>query len=349
MSRQLDVLIAGAGIGGLTAAACLAQAGHRVRVFEQAPQLGEIGAGIQMSANGVRVMRAIGTADRLAEVGVKPAAYVFRIAENGEEVNRFPLADAHEAANGAPYYQLHRADLHSILADRARELAPDGVVLNAHVSGYRQTADRIELTLDDGSRVEGDVLIGADGIKSAVRAQMHGPAPADFTGDVAWRFMIPAANLPKDHVDGVMTVWLGRDFHSVVYYVRRKELVNVVAIAERDNWRDESWTSRRDWSDLKADFASATDEFQVLLDAADKDACYCWALFNRKPIHDWSDGRAALLGDAVHPTLPYLAQGAVMAIEDAAVLTRCLDAEADVAHALKRYAATRADRTARIV
>ena len=349
MSSKLDIMIAGAGIGGLTAAACLMQAGHRVRLFEQASKLGEVGAGLQISANGFKVMRHIGVDKKLAAAGVKPLSYVFRIAETGEEVNRFELAEAHEAANGAPYYQLHRADLHAALVERVRQLDSNCVTLNAAVSEYEERETRVDLILSDGRRFSGDVLIGADGIKSAISAQAFGQAPADFTGDVAWRLIIPAARLPKDHIDRVMTVWLGPSSHAVMYYLRNKELVNFVGLKESDTWQDESWTSKGDWSELKSDFSTWHDEVQVVLDAVDKDACYRWALFNRKPIDNWAKGRVALLGDASHPTLPYLAQGAVMAIEDSAVLARCLDEVSDPVEALKLYSAVRAPRAARVV
>lgn len=349
MTSKPEILIAGAGIGGLTAAACLLQRGYRVRIFEQAPELGEIGAGLQISANGFKVMRHIGVDEKLLKWGVRPKAYVFRVAETGEEVNRFELADTHERLNGAPYVQLHRADLHAALAERVQELSPDCITLNARVSGYKDHGDRVDLNLADSRTVSGDILIAGDGIKSVIRSQMIGHAPADFTGDVAWRLTIPASRLPDGHLDRVMTVWLGQDSHAVIYYLRNMELVNFVGLKEREGWRDESWTAKGTWDELKADFATWVDDVQAVIDAADRDECYRWALFNRQPIENWCEGRVALLGDASHPTLPYLAQGAVMAIEDSAVLARCIDAHDDPIEALAVYSKTRAPRASRVV
>jgi len=209
------VLIAGAGLGGLTAASCLMKAGFDVEVLEQAPSLGEIGAGIQVSANAMHVMRDLGLGEAMAKLAVRPGAYVFRLHDTGEEISRFALAEEHERLNKAPYNQMHRADFHQLLVERAQAFKRDVVHVNAKVTGFEETAGGVRVHLANGDSVRGDLLVGADGVKSAVRAQIHGPDNAVYTGDVAWRFTVPAGKLPPDFMGKVMSVWMGPGAHAV--------------------------------------------------------------------------------------------------------------------------------------
>jgi salicylate hydroxylase len=341
------VLIAGAGIGGLSAASCLMKAGHQVEIHEQAPELAEVGAGIQVSANAMHVLRHLGLEQAITAVGVRPEAYVFRLHDTGEVIQRFSLSQ--EELHGAPYTQLHRADLHDLLAARARELDPNVVRLNHKVTGFAESADGVELRFADGSSARGDLLIGADGLKSVVRAQMFGAAPATYTGDAAWRAVVPTERLPKNLLEQVMSVFMGPDGHVVCYYLRDGTLLNFVGIVETDEVSEESWTVKLPWEELKAQYRGWHPALQTVIDAADKDQCYRWSLFNRPPIREWSTKRVTLLGDAAHPTLPYLAQGAAMSIEDGAVLTRALGMRDSIADALQLYQRNRVDRTAKIV
>jgi salicylate hydroxylase len=344
------ILIAGAGLGGLTAASCLMKAGHKVELYEQAPQLGEIGAGIQISANAMHVLRDLGLESAIRAVGVHPAAYVFRLFDSGEEIQRFSLAAEHESAHGAPYTQLHRADFHDILARKAQALDPDVVRLNKRVTGYDESEDGVTLHFADGSWARGDLLIAADGLKSAIRAQMFGAAVATYTGDCAWRLTVPIEKLSAEgRLERAMSVFVGPGKHAVCYYLRGGKLLNFVGCVETDDISEESWTVKYPWENLKADFQGWNPSIQAIIDAADKDACYRWSLHYRPAIREWSTRRVALLGDAAHPTLPYLAQGAAMAIEDAAVLTRALAMRETIADALALYQRNRVDRTARIV
>jgi len=347
--KQYRVLIAGAGIGGLAAASSLMKAGHTVEIYEQAPQLAEIGAGIQVSANAMHVLRYLGLEDAIARVGVQPGAYVFRLHDTGEEIQRFSLSEEHERMHGAPYRQLHRADLHEILAARARAADPGVVRLNHKAIGFTESADGVELHFADGTSARGDLLIGADGLKSVVRKQFLGDAPATYTGDAAWRLLVPTERLPADLLERVMSVFMGPEGHVVSYYLRAGSLLNFVGCVETDQVSDESWTQKLPWDEFKAQFKGWHPAIQTIIDAADKDQCYRWSLFNRPPIRNWSTGRVTLLGDAAHPTLPYLAQGAVMAIEDGAVLTRALAMTDSIPEALQLYQRNRVDRTARIV
>jgi len=345
--KQHRILIAGAGLGGLTAAACLIKAGHTVEVYEQASQLGEVGAGIQVSANAMHVMRHLGLEEALLAVGVKPEAYVFRLHDTGEVVQRFSLSQ--EELHGAPYTQLHRADLHDLLAARARKLDPGVVRLNHKATGFTERADGVELHFADGSSAKGDILIGADGVKSAVRGQLFGVTPATYTGDAAWRIVVPTERLPNDLLERVMSVFMGPHGHVVCYYLRGGALLNFVGCVETDEVSEESWTVKTSWKNLKQHFTGWHPALQAIIDAADKDQCYLWSLFNRPPIRDWSSKRVTLLGDSAHPSLPYLAQGAAMAIEDGAILTRALGMTDDIAQALQIYQRNRVDRTAKVV
>jgi len=347
--KKRKILINGAGLGGLAAACCLMKAGHEVEVFEQSAHMGEVGAGIQISANAQHVLRDLGLGTEIDRVGVRPGAYVFRLHDTGEEIQRFPLAEAHEAANGAPYTQLHRADLHDILARKAQDMRAHVVQLNKRATHYVEDADGVTLHFADGTSARGDILIGADGIRSVVRAQMSGASTPTYTGDAAWRLLIPTDKLPPNILPPVMSVFMGPGGHVVCYYLRAGKLLNFVGLVETDDVAEESWTLKRPWDQLKANYAGWHPIIQTIIDTADKDQCYRWSLFNRDPLMDWSTKRVSLLGDSCLATLPFLAQGAVMAIEDGAVLTRALAQCGDDAEALDLYQRNRIERTARIV
>jgi salicylate hydroxylase len=346
---QHKILIAGAGIGGLTAASFLLQAGHDVELYEQASKLEEIGAGIQISANAMHALRTLDLEAAITAAGVRPAAYVFRLHDTGEEIQRFALSDEHERLHGAPYTQLHRADFHSILAEKARSLRPDVVRLNKRVAGFDEDADGVTLRFTDGTSARGDLLLGADGLKSVVRRQIAGETPANYTGDAAWRITVPVERLPAGLIEPAMTLFLGPGGHAVCYFLRGGRVLNFVGIVETDEVLEESWTVKLPWERLKADYEGWHPIVHTVIDAADRDQCFRWSLHNRLPIENWSTARATLLGDAAHATLPYLAQGAVMAIEDGAVLMRALAREPSIAAALQLYQRNRIPRTSRIV
>jgi salicylate hydroxylase len=343
------ILIVGAGLGGLAAASCLLKAGFDVEVFEQAPALGEVGAGIQMSANPMHVLRHLGLEDDVLRLGVQPGAYVFRLHDTGEVIQEFSLADAHRHQHGAPYVQLHRADLHDLLATAACKLKPDLIRLNRKATGFTETDRGVTLHLADGSSVTGDILIGADGLKSTIARQIVGEIPATYTGDAAWRITVPVERLPKPFLPQVMSLFLGPGGHAVCYYLRGGALLNFVGCVETELAAEESWTQKFPWDLLKKDYEGWHPAVQAIVDAVDKDQCYRWSMHNRPPVRNWSTRRATILGDAAHATLPYLAQGAAMAIEDGAVLARALKQAPSIAEGLDLYQRNRVDRTARIV
>ena len=251
--------------------------------------------------------------------------------------------------HGAPYTQLHRADLHDILAAKAREFDPGIVRLNRKVVGFSESVSGVELRFEDGAVAHGDLLIGADGLKSVVARQIVGEVPAIYTGDAAWRLVVPAERLPTGLLDPVMSVFMGPGGHVVCYYLRAGALLNFVGLVETDEVSEESWTVKLPWEMLKEHYQGWHPAIGAIIDAADRDQCYRWSLFFRKPLDNWSTRRATLLGDSAHATLPYLAQGAAMAIEDGAVLTRALEQAGSIPDALQLYQRNRMERTARIV
>ena len=346
------VLIAGGGIGGLTAALCLARAGFAVAVFEQSPAFGELGAGIQISPNGSRVLHHLGLSPRLEAAASRPAGMAFRSWRSGRVINMSTLGEALIAAYGFPYYHIHRGDLLRLLVAAARQESAIELHPNATVTGFEQNGEGVRVVVadqaGDATAHQGIALVGADGIHSTVREALFGAQAARFTGNVAWRALVPAERLPKSMMRPVGTIWWGPDRHFVHYLVRGGALVNCVAVVEKAGWEVESWTERGEHGELKADFAGWHEEIQVLIDRMDPSALYKWALHDRPPMPRWSKGAVTLLGDACHPMLPFMAQGAVTAMEDAAVLAGCLASGSDAASSLARYEALRRARTARI-
>ncbi len=346
----MDIVVIGAGLGGLTAAAALLQRGHRVRVFEQAAQLGEVGAGIQMSANAMKVLDHLGLRAALAPVAVRPKAFEFLRFDTGELLHRIPLGEAHEQRHGAPYFQLHRADLHLALQQAVQALAPQAVTLNARATAIEEHGDGVTVHFDGLPPVQAELLVGADGIRSVVRRHVIGDDRPVFTGQVAWRCTVPTERIPPAlRTDHVSSIWCGPRNHAVMYYLRAGTLLNFVGCVERP-WEEESWTARRPWAELDADYRDFHPMVRAVIEQVDRDQCFRWALNNREPSLQWSRGPVTLLGDAVHATLPYMAQGAAMAIEDAAVLARALDElPGPLPARLQRYHEHRAPRTARVV
>ncbi len=349
MVEKCKIMIAGAGLGGMAAAACLLMDGHDVEVFEQARELGEIGAGIQISANAMHVLRHIGVDAELAEQAVRPEAYTFCMGDTGEFVQSFALSVEHEQAHGAPYFHVHRADLHAILVRRVLALKPGCIHLGRRLASYEETSDGVTAVFSDGLRATGDLLVGADGLKSIVRQQMRGSDNPVYTGDSVWRAMVPASKVAKEFDIVEQKLWMMPGGHAIAYFIRNCTIVNFGLVKKKPKTGEESWTTRRPWEELKADVEGWHPAVQAIVDAADKDACFLWALHIREPKSDWSTDRVTALGDSVHATLPYLAQGAAMAFEDAAVLTRALRQEASIAGALQCYQRNRYERTGRVV
>jgi salicylate hydroxylase len=296
------------------------------------------------------VLHHVGLAEALRAVAFVPQGTEMRHWRRGHLIASNPLGEAVVQRYGFPYYHVHRADLIAVLARAAAAHPAITLHTGARVSAIEEHADGVRV-LADGATHEAQLLVGADGIHSAVRSHLFGEQAPSFTGNVAWRALVPAASLPPGLVRPMSTVWWGPGKHFVHYYVRGGELVNCVCVVEKQGWELESWNERGEHAELRRDFAGWHASLQTLIDAMDPQACYKWALFDRPPLPQWGRGRVTLMGDACHPTLPFMAQGAAMAIEDAAVLARHAAhglAQGKPAAALTCYADIRRPRTSRI-
>jgi salicylate hydroxylase len=348
MSNKPSVLIAGAGIGGLTAALALLRRGFEVQVFEQAPELGELGAGLQLAADGTRILQALGLGPKMETVICEAACKEVRLWNTGETRKLFDLGEDSRRRFGAPYWFAHRGDLHRILYEAVATLAPNSVHTGKRCVSYSETGGAVELHFESGGSVRGDVLIGADGVHSRLRDQMFASPRAEFTGIVAWRGMARMEELPLSLRRPVGTNWVGPGGHIVTYPVRRGELMNFSGFVERSDWTIESWSTKGTCEECAKDYEGWNDSVHDIIRVLGHP--FKWALIGREPLQTWSLGRATLLGDAAHPTLPFLGHGSIMALEDAFVLARCLDETPDEPQfALKRYEATRVQRTTAIV
>lgn len=345
----MHVLIAGGGIGGLAAAAALLQRGIDVDVYEQASELKEVGAGIQISPNGNKVLDALGVFQRLKELSCDPQRKEFRLWNTGRPWPMFSLGKTVVEKYGYPYLTVYRPDLHGALADRVRSLKPDAIHLDSGVAGLAQDTGGVDLLLRNGQRIRGDALVGADGVRSVVRNTLWGPTDPQFSGMVAWRGLIPMEALPERLRASVGSTWIGPGGHVVTYPLHRSKIMNLVATIEGKTWTHPTGSAPGTTEECLRDFDGWHEDVRTMIRLAP--SLLKWALARRDPIPQWTKGRATLLGDAAHATLPFLAQGAVHSIEDGMVLARCLDsvAAADVPGALQRYEAARIERTSRMV
>lgn len=340
-------IIVGGGIGGLTAALAFHAFGWKVDLLERASELGEIGAGIQISPNGMKVFRALGIEDEISKNAFLPEALEMRFGRSGRQIFQIEARQAIVERWGAPYLHLHRADLIEAMTALLIKRQPNAVRLGATCVGYENTDQGVVAQLENGEAINGDLLVGADGIHSNIRTQMFGADAPNFTGNVAWRATVPMDKLGALAPPPTACVWVGAKRHAVTYRLRGGDLANFVGIVEDESWTSESWTEQGTKADALADFAGWHPTITNLIETAD--AHYRWALFDRKPLPSWTDGAAVLLGDACHPTLPFQAQGAVMAIEDAFLLAKlCSESPSDLPAALATYFETRQPRTSQV-
>ncbi|MBR28012.1 MAG: hypothetical protein CML46_13850 [Rhodobacteraceae bacterium] len=320
MGRRLQLALAGAGIGGLAMATAMGRAGHGATVIERAPALGEVGAGLQLSPNAMRALEFLGVAEAVQAVASRPEAVVLRLHRSGRQVYRLALGRAAETRWGAPYLHIHRADLLAILERAAREAGAE-IRTGIHVERAGDIRGGAALHTDAG-RIEADLAIGADGVRSVVREALTNRGRPRYSGFVAWRGTVPADRLPAGLLAPRATVWMGPRRHLVTYPLREGRLLNFVAIEEREAWTAEGWSAPGDPDALRASFHGWHEEVGQLFAAVDR--TFQWGLFRHAPLGRWSEGRVAVTGDAAHPTLPFLAQGAALALEDAVVLARAL-------------------------
>ncbi len=318
----MKVLIAGGGIGGLTAALCCLHFGHDVTVFEQAADLTETGAGLQIPPNAMKVFEALGLSTPISANAFQPEFIEARMGITGRAIFSIPLAQYAIDNWGAPYLHIHRADYIKALSQALQQQAASALQLNSKIASYQNTDHGVTLTLKDGREFSGDLLIGADGIKSEVRTQMLGPDSPRFTGNIAWRIVAPVQELREPTPNPSACVWMGPGRHGVTYLLRRGELANFVGVVEQPSPLKEGWQVKGRPAEALKDFKGWHPIVRKLIEAADPDNLYRWALFDRPPLTSWVDGQVALLGDAAHPMLPFLAQGAAMAVEDSWTIAR---------------------------
>jgi salicylate hydroxylase len=340
----MKILIIGGGIGGLSAALHLLRAGFDVHVYEQAPRITEIGAGIQISPNASRLLIRLGLKPAMDAAGVFPQAVHQRRWDDGQTLQRAPVGKPIEETFGAPYYHFHRADLANLLA---AALPAERVHVGHKLVDLEQKGDRVTARFENGASVEADLLVGADGIHSKVRHVLFGPEKARFTGCVAWRGLVPAERVRHLGIEVASHNWLGPDGHVVHYWVSAGRFMNVVCVTEHGDWTFDGWTDKGNVADTLARYAGWHPTVRGLIAAFPE--TYIWALHDRLPLPQWTAGRATLLGDACHPMLPFMAQGAAQSIEDGAALAVLLEAMPDdVPEALCRYEAIRKPRATRL-
>jgi salicylate hydroxylase len=342
VASKNKVLIAGGGIGGITALLALRQRGIAAELFEQAAAFGQVGAGLQVSGNATRILRALGLGDALAKVAYYPEGRDYRAWDSGDRLYYTPLGERAEARFGAPYYTAHRADLLDVLLGG---LEAGSFHLGSRIERFDQDDDRVTLTFADGSTATGEVLIGADGIHSTVRGQMFGKELPRYTGNVAWRGLVPAERVAHLDVAKVAGVWMGPNRSIVQYYIAAGKTFNWIGISRSEQPARESWLAEGRVEDALAEYAGWHDTIRTIIAATPR--VLRQALYDREPLPDWRIGRVALLGDAAHPMMPFYAQGAAQSIEDAYVLAGCLAATPDKpVAALQRYVKLRQPRTA---
>ncbi len=344
MAGTLRVAVIGAGIGGLAAACALRQRGFEIAVYERAPELGEVGAGLQLGPNAVKVLRALGVADALKHLAFEPVNIVSLGWDDARLRFREPLKAVAAAKFGAPYWTAHRADVHRLLC----ETLP-AVRLAAHCTRASSANGGAVAGFADGTEIEADVIIGADGINSAVRESLFGLQPARYTQQMAWRCIVPIGCVPTRVGPGVeigrdeYVGWLGPDGHVICYPIRRGEIYNIFAGHVSEEWVDESWVVPSSVAELLAGYRGWNEALLEMLGQVEQ--CFKWGIRDRDPLPHWTRDRIALLGDAAHPMMPTLAQGAAMALEDAVALARHLDRHrADPERGLQAYEAERLPR-----
>ena len=339
----MNVIIVGAGIGGLVSALCLDAKGHKVKIYEQAEILSELGAGIQLSPNATKVLNYLGLFKDLEPYIFEPNSFQFLNFLTGKVITERKLGEAIKKDFNSPNYDIHRADLQRVLLNKIKVKNID-IHSNMKVTnvGNNKNSAFIEV---DGKEIQADLVIGADGIHSKVSDSLFGKKEIIYTGNVAWRMLIPVEILPENLILPDTTVWLGPNKHFVTYHVNGGKNLNCVCLVEQDGWFNESWSEKGEIEELKKAYKGWNRTIETLLQHADPNTLYKWALHDRLPMKQWSKGRIIVLGDAAHPMLPFLAQGAAMAIEDGAVLANCIDNFDEVEEALKYFEKIRKPRT----
>ncbi len=337
------IAIIGAGIGGLVLALALLRKGLAVKVFEQAAELGEVGAGLSLPPNCVKVLKALGLEDKILAAANAPEKGTVHHAASGAILSETPFRKLIEYC-GEPYLQMHRADMQKILVDAIYKIDANVIHLNHEFISFTEQNEQVTLRFREQSSVTTTCLIGCDGVRSAVRDQLFGKQKAKFTGFVAWRALVEMSNLPARFRKNESIVKVLNQRQVVTYPMTQGEILNVAAFAEQ-NWTVESWTTPADISEMREVYRNFDADTHTVIDAINTRECFKWALYDRKPLASWFNGRIALMGDAAHAMLPFLGQGAAMAVEDAWYLAALLAEESDIQTAFGKFQAIRHERT----
>ncbi len=342
--QQLHVLIVGAGIGGLATALALQRAGIRVSIYEQASVLAEVGAGLTLASNATVILKALGLGAVLEDLGVVPERCAVKHYRTGRTLMDIPRSPTQVERFGTADCQIHRSDLHEALVAAVRSADRGCLHPGCALEDFGQDESGVTALFANGVTARGDVLIGADGIRSRVRAQLFGVEDPRYTGYVAWRGLVPMERLTAAMLVPDSAVWIGPGHFLSRYKIRRGELLNYLAIARTSSWVEEGWSVPSTSEALLSEFREFEPTARSILMATPPDQCFKWGIFDRDPLPIWTTGRVTLLGDAAHPTTPFLGQGAAMALEDAAVLARAIQAAGSVTEALGRYEQARVSR-----
>lgn len=343
MDRNTRIAVVGAGLGGMTVTGFLQRAGFAVTIYEQAPAFSRIGAGIILSANVMKVLRRLGIEDAVIAAGIKPECYISRTWDTGAQQYKIMFDAASEARYGGPYLNIHRGDLHAVLEQGLR---PGSIAFNHKLVRLEETSDDITLVFEGGKRVTADIVIGADGINSKVREYLLGLEPPRFVGAVAHRAIFPTERLGDFRIPDC-TKWWGRDRHILAYFMTsRRDEVYVIGVVPRPSWDSDAASLPSSREALITDFAGFHPDLQRVLEVTSD--VTVWPIFDRERNDCWSGGRIVLLGDACHPMRPYMAAGGASAIEDGAILSRCLAEFDDLHEAYRWYEATRVDRVGKV-
>ncbi|HXD43032.1 MAG TPA: 3-hydroxybenzoate 6-monooxygenase [Ramlibacter sp.] len=345
-THPLNLLVAGGGIGGLAAAYVLGRAGHRVTVLEQAGSFGEIGAGIQLGPNIFKMFDYLGLTKAVNRVAFFPTGLGMNDVRTGEKVIRVPLGGAALGAYGYPYGVIYRVDMHDVFLHACKTLPTVTLLTSSKVESFEQDGSGVRARLASGETLQGDALIGADGLWSRVREAVVGDGKPRVSGHIAYRAVLKREEVPDHLWSDDVVLWGGEKTHLVHYPLRRGELFNLVAVFHSNKY-DEGWNTFGDTAELNERFSQAVPQVKELLGKIQ--TWKMWVLCDREPVKNWSKGRVTLLGDAAHPMLQYLAQGAGQAIEDAVVLGEALRAsKGDVEQAFLKYQQARYLRTGRV-
>lgn len=337
----MKVAIVGGGIGGLATALAMVQAGFTVTVYERSAQLVDLGAGITLAPNATRVLYHLGLGPPLEETAVTPPQTEYRHYRTGAVIMRLMTKDF-RALYGAPYLRLHRWDLQHAMITHLAEVAPGALRLGFSVDRLESHGEHVTLHFANGQMATADIVVAADGIRSAIRETLFNPAPPVFAGFVAWRGLVDTSQLPPHLQESAVAFGHGR--HINRYLVRRGELLNFIAVARRDEWEAEGWTIPAPLDEFLAEFSSFDEGARTIISKPVHGQVFKWGLFGRPWLEQWSAGRVVLLGDAAHPMLPFLGQGAANALEDAMILTRCLASESNPQRAFALYQKIRGPR-----